>query len=121
MPALDSFDLTMHSPNSDDRPVIVRLMGAADMLATPRIEKEFEALAARKPAAVVLDLSGLHYISSLAIGQIVSLWEALRGHNGTVVITNPIHDVRAALDRVNLGVVVPVVSGAAAYTATAGA
>jgi anti-anti-sigma factor len=120
MSAIESFDVRIHSPNKDDRPLVVQLFGAADMVAVPRLEKEFAAVAARKPAAVVLDLTGLHYISSIAIGQIVALWEALRAHNGTVVITNPIHDVRAALDRVNLGVVVPVVHGsAAAYSSPA--
>lgn len=120
MSSLEAFDVRVHSPNKDDRPLVVQLFGAADMVAVPRLEKEFAGVAARKPSAVVLDLTGLHYISSIAIGQIVALWEALRAHNGTVVITNPIHDVRAALDRVNLGVVVPVVHGsAAAYSAPA--
>lgn len=120
MAALDSFDVRIHSPNQDDRPLVVQLFGAADMLAMARLEKEFAGVVSRKPAAVVLDLTGLHYISSIAIGQIIALWEALRAHNGTVVITNPIHDVRAALDRVNLGVVVPVVHGsAAAYSSPA--
>ncbi len=91
--------------------VVVQLRGAADLSSEPALERAFADLAADRPDAVILDLTGLTYLGSPAIGRIVALWDALRAHNGVLVITNPGPTVRQALDRVRLSMVIPVIAG----------
>ena len=100
-------------------PLIVRLVGAADHAAIPRLHAEFESIAAREPAGVVIELGALTYLSSGALGRIVALWDAQRRHNGTLVLTGASNEVRAVLDRMHIGQVIPVLDASLLTTAAA--
>ena len=52
--------------------VLVRLIGSAGMEDAPRLQEKLEELASPKGSLIVLDLSGLDFISSMGLGAIIA-------------------------------------------------
>jgi len=65
---------------------VVRLSGDAGFPDADRLADALAAVAARRPRKVVIDLSGLAFISSLAIGVLVTFKYRLKRQGGGMVI-----------------------------------
>ena len=76
---------------------IVTMRGDADLAAADVLSNALLPIAASRPAYVMVDLAGLTFISSLGIGQLVSLRRGLAAHGGKVTIAAPQPRVMQAL------------------------
>lgn len=89
--------------------LILRLTGAATLASADLMQAAVTRAIAARPAKVIVDLSNVTDISSLLAGQLVALQNGLKHHNGHAVLAAPIPRVREALERMRIGLVVPIV------------
>ena len=99
--------LTISTQQSADV-TIVQLGGSASMGEIDAFSRQTDRLAAARPKRLVLDLSGLDFLASLAIGQLVALSKAVKLHGGKVSLAAPKPEVLAVLNRCNLSAILPV-------------
>jgi anti-sigma B factor antagonist len=90
---------------TEGQALVVVLKGEADIEGAALMERQLLAVAARKPSKLVLDLSGVTMISSIAMGVLVQLRHGIRAQGGDVVLAGAGGIVldslkRAQLDRV---------------------
>lgn len=88
--------------HTDDGTVQVNLRGDAGMAQADDLSRGLLPVVASKPSHVVLDLSELTFISSLAIGQLVILRRGLASHGGRVTIAGANERVLKALRHARL-------------------
>jgi anti-anti-sigma factor len=81
---------------------IVLLKGEAGVAEAQELSSLMIELAASRPKKLVFDLSGLTFISSLALGEMAALAESLRRFEGHLAIASPTPLMRGALRRVRL-------------------
>jgi len=81
--------------------VVLQIKGEARMDLSA-LERQTLRLAARKPALLILDLSELDFMSSLAMGSLVALRRGITTHGGTVKIAGPKTFVLESLRHANL-------------------
>ncbi|MGH7130573.1 MAG: STAS domain-containing protein [Phycisphaerales bacterium] len=65
---------------------IVRMTGMADFAGMPQLNAALDRVAAPEPEIVVLDLEGLEFIGSAAIGALVEFRKQIRSHAGRVLV-----------------------------------
>jgi anti-anti-sigma factor len=83
--------------------VVVRLRGVAGVLEAGALEASLLRLAARRPARVTFDLSRLEFISSLAMGSLVTFRRAAARAGGRVCLAPDLRPmVREAFTRADL-------------------
>lgn len=82
---------------------IARLVGEASLATNDAMERGLMGLHALQPKYVVLDLSGLTFIASLAMGNLVSLQQRVVGRNdGWVKAAGLNAEVRRAFEHARL-------------------
>jgi len=79
------------------RGVVVRLEGKADMTTVDRLQFALIRLVARRVPLAVLDLSGLTFLSSLAMGALISLRRDLGRWGGCVKLVAVRPEIQDAL------------------------
>jgi len=85
-----------------DGVIVVKLQGSMGIEGLDALDRHLHPIAAARPKLVVLDLSGVEHISSLAIGSLVSLYNAVKRHDGKVAL-GPMHEnVQGVLRRCRL-------------------
>jgi anti-anti-sigma factor len=82
--------------------VVVRLEGEARVMEVARLQMPFMRLVVRRVPLVVLDLTDLAFLSSLAIGALVGLRRDLGRFGGRVRIAGARAAVAEALEATNL-------------------
>lgn len=98
----------------------VRLIGEADVAGGHKLSPVAIDLAAARPERLLVDLSQLTFLSSLAIGELAALAGALKRHGGRVALAGADRNIASALERVRLHDVLevyPTVPAAAAALA----
>lgn len=81
---------------------VIRLVGSIDSHTYDRLESEFEKLYAKGAYRIVIDMSGVGYISSAGTGVIIGALGPTRSHNGDLVLINLASEVSAVLDLLGL-------------------
>lgn len=90
--------------------VIVRLVGEASVGEVPALERAVTRLMAGMPDRMILDLTGLAFASSLAIGQLMGLLQAARSKKRpAAVVCPPGGDIEGVLLRSRTNLLAPVV------------
>jgi anti-anti-sigma factor len=79
------------------RGLVAQLRGDAGVAAVDELEKLLLPLAARRPPLLVLDMSGLEFISSLAMGTLVAFQRGLKRHRSQLVLAAVSPVIRQAL------------------------
>lgn len=69
--------------------IVLNLQGSADMDNAAKLDTAIDDAIKQKPRIVVVDLSGIRYMNSLAIGAIVRLHLSLKKHSGQARIAAP--------------------------------
>lgn len=87
---------------------IVGLVGEASLAEMPQLERATLSLGASRPKVLIYDLSGLTFLASLAMGEMIRLTHAVREFGGRVAIAAPNEHVRGALVRARLERVIPI-------------
>ena len=81
-----------------DGGVLVRLEGEAGIIGLDKLAFAFTRVLARRVRLAVLDFSHLTFLSSLAMGQLISLSRDLRRWDGRVKIARCRPEIREALE-----------------------
>jgi anti-anti-sigma factor len=87
--------------------VFVRLQGEAGYLEATALDAALQPARARRPARVTLDLSELHFISSLALGVLVGFRRSIARTGGRVRFTALRPNVRETIERAGLAKLLP--------------
>jgi anti-anti-sigma factor len=92
----------------DADPVVLRIVGVLDTHAVERLDPEVTRLVVQRPRRVLIDLSGLTFICSLAVGQLLMLCGHVAGCGGVCVIVADHPTVREALARCRVEALAPI-------------
>ena len=82
--------------------ILARVIGEADVINAGKLEQLCTTLVANRPRKMIVDLSQLTFISSLAMGKLVAARKSIIKHGGEVVLAAPSPLVHEALRRARL-------------------
>jgi len=91
----------VRSENRDGM-IIAFVSGEADVFNSEKLEAVLTPFIAKRPRRLILELSQLTMISSLAMGKLVAARKSMALHGGEVVLVSPIVMVHDALRRARL-------------------
>jgi anti-sigma B factor antagonist len=81
---------------------IARLIGSANMVSANHLQDQLLTLVEGRPQRLILDLSGLDFISSVGLGGIIAAHLRCRHHSGTIALAAPTPDILELLRVTNL-------------------
>jgi len=87
---------------------VMRLSGSAGLATIAALEREVTRLSALQHSLLILDLSALEGIASLAVSQFVLLHRAVQNRGGVVRIGGCGENVRGVLIRCKIDSVIPI-------------
>lgn len=90
---------------------VLVLSGQADARNYPPMMAKINAISASRPQRVVIDMSGLEFLSSLPLGELVAMSRAVKLHGGRVVIAGARPAVREMLSHVRIDQIMPCFDG----------
>ncbi len=93
-----SLDIELHAPGKGSQRVTVR--GRLDTHTYEDLDEALAPVLNRRLHSLVLDLSGLEYISSAGIRSVFKARKALAPHGGKVLLVNPQPQIQKVLDMV---------------------
>lgn len=99
--------------------ILVRIRGQADTAATAEIDRSFLRVTAGRPRLVVLDLSEMSFVSSLAMGSLMNLHRAVTRQGGRLRLAAVQPLVAEAFTRVRLPEVIEICDSVASALTTA--
>ncbi len=90
------------STTSYKRCELVKVAGRIDSASAPRFEEALQEVLERKRYNIVLDLSGLEYISSAGLRAMVSTQKVCKEHGGQLVLAAVPKAIQEVLDLTGL-------------------
>lgn len=87
----------------------VTLVGSLDLKGTNEIDVKFQGAVAPRRQPTIVDMSGVSFISSLAMGMLVSAATSLRRNNRKMVLLNPNEDIAQAIRHARIEILLPIV------------
>jgi anti-sigma B factor antagonist len=87
---------------------LIALSGVLDMNGTYAIEIEFVRCCAGENVRVLVDLSGVSYISSIGIPMLVNSAKSVARYGGKLALLNPQKAVRDILDIAGIPPIIPI-------------
>jgi anti-anti-sigma factor len=93
---------------------LLQLFGDADLEAQDALSLAVTRIVATHPRLVILDLSAVTMIASLAVGQILQLYRGLKNRGGSLRLVAPTPDVLDVFVRCRLTELLPVFDSVAA-------
>ena len=93
-----SLDIELHPPGKGSQRVAIR--GRLDTHTYEDLDEALAPVLTRHLHSLVLDLSGLEYISSAGIRSVFKARKALAPHGGKVLLVNPQPQIQKVLDMV---------------------
>ncbi len=67
---------------------VIEIFGELDAHTAPKLEEEFQQLIRQKNVQIIVNGSGLEYISSAGLGVFMAYIEDIRSHGGDIKISN---------------------------------
>lgn len=89
------------------RGVVVRLSGRAGGSEGERLEEHLSRLASAKPAVMVLDLSGLEFLSSMGVSALIRAHQSLKATGGRLRLAAVPPPILGLLEAVRLTSLAP--------------
>jgi anti-anti-sigma factor len=89
---------SVESLKSDDGRLVLKLAGRLGMASAGELGENIERACTAGNRQIVLDLSGLDYISSAGVGAIGRAADRLAGAGGALMLTRPHGALKVALD-----------------------
>lgn len=102
MPAVD-----MHIERRQDA-LIASVRGSLDMNTCSDFDAKISSVIEQKPRSLVVDLSGITYINSLALGILVRAMQSLRASGGSLRLAAPSDYAAGVLKATKIGNAIPV-------------
>lgn len=87
---------------------ILTMSGSAGLAEEAAMERPLNGLAAARPQRLIINLNGVDFLASLAIGQIVNVVRAVHSHGGSAVIVCNATLIRQSLLRCGLDRMLPI-------------
>ena len=87
---------------------LIKLIGRLDLTGTYGIEVEFVRQCSGENLRVIVDLSGVNYLSSVGIPLLVNTAKSVESHGGKMVILNPPDNVFKVLELVGVPQFIPI-------------
>ncbi|MGM9735550.1 MAG: STAS domain-containing protein [Candidatus Cryptobacteroides sp.] len=84
--------------NRNDRNVEIRIVGRVDTIASPQFEQSLAPILEEKGLDVVMDCSGMEYISSSGLRVFLTLQKSLARNGGSLTISSMNEDIREIFD-----------------------
>lgn len=100
-----------------DGAAVVEVAGSVDAVTAPRLTEALQAAVAGGEPRVVVDLAGVHYVSSAGIRAILAGVKAARSAGGNLAVAAPQPQVREVFDLAGLTTIVAFHDDAAAAIA----
>jgi anti-anti-sigma factor len=95
-------ELTVTVDGTTGEALVARIQGEAGVANSPTLERELTRIIARHPKLLVLDVSGMTFISSLAMSYLVHLNRGVKSHGGAVRVAGASPTIITALKRCKL-------------------
>jgi len=90
-------EVAQHGPTT-----VVKLIGSANMVTSSDLKDQLLKLVKNEPNRLLLDLSGLEFISSVGLGAIIAAHIRCRHHNSSIELIAPQPDIHDLLTVTNL-------------------
>ena len=87
---------------------LIKLEGRLDLNGTYNIEIQFVNHCAGERVRVLVDLSGVNYVSSVGIPMLVNTAKSVMSHGGKLAFLNPQENVVKVLELVGVTQVIPI-------------
>lgn len=100
--------LFCHVEHGTDGFCLVALTGSADIESHERLKQYLEPVRSTKCQKVIVDLSKLEFLTSLAIGELIALRRSLRDKQIEMAVTGPNQYVDSVFSKVRFSNAVPV-------------
>jgi anti-anti-sigma factor len=88
----------------------INLSGRMDIQGVGTIETRFAAMTASPRKAIIVDMSGVPFMSSIGIRALIMNAKAVAGRGGKFVLLNPEPNVRSVLESAAIDRLIPVCS-----------
>src|SRR6266508_4312575 len=92
----------------DNGPRVIRLIGVLDMQGTFSIEVQFVSYCAGDNVRVLVDLSGVTYLSSIGIPMLINTARSIVNRGGKMALVGPIYDVNRVLEMAGVPQIIPI-------------
>lgn len=76
------------SENRIGRTVVIAVSGVIDMLTAPQLGASIDAVMAKKPTAVIVDLTDVDFLASAGMGVLVAARDRAADHTGFAVVAD---------------------------------
>lgn len=103
-------ETTVRVERPESQVVVLYLAGAIGMTESSRLMDYLEQVLAQVPRLLIMDLSELHFITSMGLGTLISTHSKLAKLGGTLKLVNPSRHVQEILEITNLTKLFPVFS-----------
>ena len=90
--------------------LLAQVIGEADVINAAKLETLCMPFPGQPPRKMIVDLTQLTFISSLAMGKLIAARKSVRKHGGTVILAAPSPLVNEALRRARLHDIFPIAS-----------
>jgi len=90
--------------------IFAQVIGEADIVNAAKLETLCMPLVAQRPRKMIVDLSQLTFISSMAMGKLIAARKTVIKHGGEVILAAPSPLVHEALRRARLHDIFPIAS-----------
>ena len=87
---------------------VITLTGTLDMQGTFSVEIQFARYCEGENVRVLVDLSGVAYISSIGIPMLINTARSVTSQGGRMGLVGPIYDVNRVLELTGVSLIIPV-------------
>jgi Anti-anti-sigma regulatory factor (antagonist of anti-sigma factor) len=87
---------------------LIKLIGTLDMQGTFSIEVQFARYCAGEGVRVLVDLSGVTYLSSIGIPMLINTARSVVSQDGKMGLVGPIYDVHRVLEITGVTLIIPI-------------
>jgi anti-sigma B factor antagonist len=94
--------LTQLTFDDFSRVQLVEVIGRVDSDSTPTLDQSVEKALASGRNQIILDLSGVQYMNSVGLRELVQLWKRVQNTGGALIVANPSERVKRLLELVGL-------------------
>lgn len=95
-------ETTVRVEQPESQVVVLYLAGAIGMTESSRLMDYLEQVLAQVPRLLIMDLSELHFITSMGLGTLISTRSKIAKLGGTLILVNPSRHVQEILEITNL-------------------
>jgi anti-sigma B factor antagonist len=102
--------LTQLTFDDFSRVQLVEVIGRVDNDSTVTLQQSVEKALASGRNQIILDLSGVQYMNSAGLRELVQLWKRIQKTGGALIVANPSERVKRLLELVGLETIFPIYS-----------